>query len=181
MKKTLLLIIGMALAIGLTSTLYAAESKLPAGMEALTKEDQTLISENWLKEFAKQTGLANLGKPKGSKAAAAEMKSDDASVRFQVSFATNPKIEEAEAEFNTYVKALFALTKSIAEKGELFIRENFTEKTVTDITQCANEYQDYKYGWYYRFGGTRWELDAFLKLRMTPDGADTIRITIDRR
>ena len=133
------------------------ETKKPAqiagSMDTLSEDDVEKMGQKWESLFTPNTGIKNIGKPKGSKI---EMASAGNEL-----FVLNFECENPSTVCASYAKAVWDLNKSSAEKSELliYVGGDAKYKSVNSFEQTKYEDSE-NYTWYYYFGGVLWETNV---------------------
>ena len=121
-------------------------------MDVMTEDDLNELGQNWKMNFPAKTGIKNLGKPKGSKI---EMVAPGVT-----NFVINFECEKPSAVCASYAKAVWDLTKEIAEKGELLIYVGGETKYKAGSFEQTKYEDSENYTWYYSFDGGFWEMNV---------------------
>jgi hypothetical protein len=138
---------------GQTAKVETQKSATVAGsMEAFSENDLDELSQNWKNNFPSKTGINNLGKPKGS--------SIEMAAPGESHFVINFECENPSAVCASYAKAVWDLTKGIAENGELRIYVGGETKYKAGSFEQTKYEDSENYTWYYSYGGSVWEMNV---------------------
>jgi hypothetical protein len=143
-----------------------ASAQVAGSMDAMAAGD---IPQSWTDGLAAKTGIKKLGKPK----CATEVKTSDWEDGFNVNF----YCEKPTENYAAYVKAIWDLTKSVAEKGELLLRNydgDAKYKTAATLEQAEDDVNDYRHRWHYSYGGVVW------RVSMDAREQNNIRLTVEK-
>ena len=149
------------------------ETKSPAqvagSMEALATGD---IPQSWTDGLAAKTGFKNLGKPKGT----TEIRPHDLEDGFTVYFYCDKSVDI----FASFSKSVWDLNKKVAEKGDLLIRkyEDGGWKYNPSNNLADAEDDDYRYRWFYSFGGVIWQVSV--RANTVGNDKGSIQVTIEK-
>ena len=150
-----------------------AETKSPAqvagSMETLATGD---IPQSWTDGLAAKTGFKNLGKPKGTN----EIRPHDWEDGFTVYFYCDKSVDI----FAAYSKSVWDLNKTVAEKGEVLLRkyEDGGWKYNPSNNLADAEDDDYRYRWFYSFGGVIWQVSV--RANTVGNDKGSIQVTIEK-
>jgi hypothetical protein len=124
-------------------------AQVAGSMEPFAASDRDYVSDEWIKELAVRAGIKNLGKPQGSSVRDANW--GDMGF-FQIEFTC----DKPASVYTSYAKAMWDLSKSVAENGELY-GDKAKSKSVKSLDDAKSIYNE-AYQWYYSFGGNVWEV-----------------------